>query len=76
MDCFTQTGHSCTRSYSVYRMEIEGKNILNVTTSDVSLYKSTATEPNVFHHSVSRIYRNKQISVKQRTLLSKIKLQL
>ena len=37
MDCFTQTGHSCTRSYSVYPMEIEGNNILKLTTSDVKL---------------------------------------
>jgi len=78
MDCFTQTGHSCTRSYSVYRMEIEGgkKNILKVTTSDVSLYKPTTTELSVFYHTVPRIQRNKQISVKGRTYLSKIKLKL
>lgn len=80
MDCFTQTGHSCTRSYSVHRMEIEErkkkKNILKVTTSDVNLYKSTATELNMFCHTVPRIQRNKQISIKQRTYLPKIKLQL
>jgi len=76
MDCFTQTGHSCTRSYSVYRMEIEGKNILKVTTSDVRLYKSTATELSVFYHTVPRTQKNKQISVKRGTYLSKIKLQL
>ena len=25
MDCCTEPGHSCTRSYGAYRMEIEGK---------------------------------------------------
>jgi hypothetical protein len=66
MGCFTQTGHSCTRSYSVYRMEIEVKNILNLTTSDASLYKYTATERNIFFnfHTVnfcSKFINNQQM---------------